>query len=112
MKEIIVKKHHPAPIASSMQGRDTYVKGTPQQIAKYFEYFLQNGYDWECGDLAREGKSWTRAKIKTAENIKTAKSLLNSLQRAVEVIQGACWSRDSYEIVDSAPEGAEVVSRG
>ena len=109
MKKIIIKQHHPDPIASSMQGQDTYVKGTPQQIAKYFENFLQKGYDWECGDLTRKGKYWTSAKIKLAENIKTTKSLINSLQKAVEVIQGACWSRDSYEIVEFVPEGAKIM---
>ena len=109
MKEIIIKKHQPAPIRSGLPGHDTYVKGTPQQIAGYFKYFLQHGYDWECFDLAREGKRSASAKIKTAENIKTAKQLLNSLQKAAEKIQCACWNRDTFEIVEFAPEGAKVV---
>ena len=108
MKEIIIKKHHPAPAFSKMPGQDIYVKGTVQQIADYFKYFLQHGHDWECFDLAREWKCWNKAKIKTAENIKTAKQLLNSLQKAVEVIQKAHFHQDSYEIVEFAPEGAVV----
>lgn len=96
-KTYIIEKNH--------RGRQYYVKGTVEQLAKYFEYLLDNGQSWERAEL-REKNSYRQPSIKTEP--KTIRSLMNSLDKAVYYTQGSCYDQDSYYLVDSVPEGATV----
>lgn len=64
--------------------RRTLWVGTLAQMTDAFSYTL------ECGN------SWNH-KIKTADEIKTLKSLVSNLNKSVDETQGGCWDRDFYE---------------
>ena len=78
MKTYYVKKYH--------RGRRTVVKGTIEQLVRYF------GYTLECGN------SWN-SKIKT--NPTTYKSLISNLNKSYYETQGSCFDQD---YVDEATE--------
>lgn len=64
--------------------RRTLWVGTLAQMTDAFSYTL------ECGN------SWNH-KIKTADEIKTLKSLVSNLNKSVDETQGGCFDRDFYE---------------
>ena len=98
MKKIfIIQKNH--------RGRENYIQGTVEQLAKYFGYLLENGRSWEDAEL-REKNSRRAATIKT--DPKTIGSLMKSLDKAVYYTQGSCYEQDSYYLVDAVPENATL----
>lgn len=75
-KEYTIKSYH--------RGRCTTYTGT-------LDYLIDNvfGYTLQCGNAYNH---------KIPLRPKTAKSLVNALNKSVDETQGGCYERDSYEL--------------
>jgi hypothetical protein len=71
-------------LINTHRGRNTLWVGTLDQMTKSFSYTLECGNSWNC-------------KIKTADQIKSIKSLVSNLKKSVNETQGGCYDRDRYE---------------
>lgn len=72
-------------IEKTHKGRTTVIEDTLPNLIKYFSYTL------ECG------KSWNP---KINDNPKSGKGLVSSLEKCVEELQGGCFDRDSYTLIE------------
>lgn len=77
-KVYFIKKYH--------RGRYTIVKGTVEQLVKYFGYILECGHSWNP---------------KINKNPTTYKSLISNLNKSYHETQGSCYDPD---FVDEATE--------
>lgn len=73
-----IKKYH--------RGHYTIIKGTVEQLVKYFGYTLECGHSWNS---------------KINKNPTTYKSLISNLNKSYHETQGSCWDPD---FVDEATE--------
>jgi hypothetical protein len=71
-------------IKKTRKGRETIFEGTLPELIQMFSYKL------ECGN------SWNH---KISRNPKTAKSLVDNLNKSVYETQGSCYEQDSYSLV-------------
>ena len=84
MKTYTIIKNH--------RGRTYETTGTVEELKKAFGYTIECGVSWMMQE--------PRYRFRDVPIPKSAKGLVNFLNKCVEYIQGGCFERDHYELAE------------